>query len=66
MESDYIYTLPSGTELSVEAALGDLSRAVKRLAEFPDADAEGLAADLGHVAELLTLLSGTASEPASS
>lgn len=59
--SDYIHTLPSGTELSVEAALGDLDRATEYLLtqrwNLDDTgDADGLAADLIHVRELLVLL----------
>jgi len=55
--SDYIHTLPSGTELSVEAALGDLSRAIAFLLRCTgDLEADALAADLIHVEELLRLL----------
>lgn len=56
IEHDYIVTLPSGTELSVEAALGDLSRAAGHLLAFHAQNTDGLAADLEHVSELLVLL----------
>lgn len=61
---DEIVTLPSGTELSVEAALGDLSRAAEFLAsedspeDWDGDDPRGLASDLGHIAELLRHLAG--------
>jgi hypothetical protein len=54
--SDTIYMLPSGTELSVEAALGDLSRAIEFLDSGLDEYAAGLVADLLHVKELLVVL----------
>lgn len=56
MEYDEIVTLPSGTELSIEAALGDLSRAVEFLCDGNDPYMNGLGADMEHVAELVELL----------
>jgi hypothetical protein len=55
-EKDTIFTLPSGTELSVEAAQGDLSRAIEFLDSGLDEYAAGLVADLLHVSELLDVL----------
>lgn len=59
MDLDTIVTLPSGTELSIEAALGDLWRVQTLLLRHEPWGDEGLAADVSHIAELLCLL-GTA------
>jgi hypothetical protein len=62
MERDEIVTLPSGTEISVEAALGDLARTREFLAAEYDRslgtaeEANALVADIEHVRELLVLL----------
>ncbi len=63
MSIETIHHLPSGTELSVEAAIGDLSRvseALDRRLGHPAGvtlpDVEGLKSDLSHVVELLEML----------
>ena len=56
MRYDEIVTLPSGTELSIDAARGDLNRAIDYLNEIHDVTADGLACDLEHVKELLVLV----------
>ncbi len=61
IERDEIFDLPSGTELSIEAALGDLERTREFLSELSGSSlresyCEGLIADLTHVEELLQLL----------
>jgi len=53
MTIEDIVTLPSGTELSIEAAIGDIRRVIHILYGI-EADAE--ASDLEHVEELLELL----------
>ncbi len=55
-----IITLPSGTEISVESALGDLTRVQLALREYsPGSDFTAeVDADVEHVRELLTLLAG--------
>lgn len=64
VDHDSVFVLPSGTELDVSSALGDLSRARKLLSSVRDGelqdsqDVEGLISDLSHVAELLVLLAG--------
>ncbi len=50
---DKIHVLPSGTELSVSAALGDLERAREALRDFGD---EGLVSDVDHVIELVRVV----------
>lgn len=59
---DEIVVLPSGTELSVEAALGDLERAELVLLDYGVDDS---ASDLSHVRELLKLLVVPIPEPVS-
>lgn len=63
IERDEVIVLPSGTEISIEAALGDLSRAASLLSEASlrgarggSEDREGSIADLEHVGELIGLL----------
>lgn len=56
MERDAIITLPSGTEISVEAALGDVRRVVAAMAESDSIYWSAEMADLAHVAELIELL----------
>lgn len=60
-ERDAVIVLASGTEISIEAAVGDIKRAMEylsdRLNHSPREEAEeidGYLCDLGHVIELLT------------
>lgn len=58
---DEIILLPSGTELSIEAALGDLERAENFLADpytGSEEEAEGIRSDLIHVRELIQVIAG--------
>jgi hypothetical protein len=50
---DTIITLASGTEITRGAALADLDRAASYLAQFADDDAQGHAADLNAVRDLV-------------
>jgi hypothetical protein len=59
---DEVITLESGTEISIEAARGDLARAIAYIEEVGDVDTIGLVADLHHVGELVELL-GEVLEP---
>ena len=57
---DSIFVLPSGTELSIEAAIGDVERARSTFVDGCDPDeVDAHIADLGHVSELLRMLAGT-------
>lgn len=56
MTDDTIIDLPSGSEISIEAAKGDLERAGAFLADDPSDNAQGFAADLEHVSELIDVL----------
>jgi hypothetical protein len=58
-EYDEVITLPSGTEISIEAAIGDLGKIrADLLSEAVEeyVDWSGEISDLGHVMELLRLL----------
>jgi len=54
MHTDEIVVLPSGTEISIEAAIGDVLRVRDRIVDFTDL--QGEASDLQYVAELLAFL----------
>lgn len=56
IEDDEVIVLNSGTEISIEAALGDLQRAAEVLADGEGGDGDGAASDLHHVGELVRLL----------
>lgn len=59
MDRDTVLLLPSGTEISIAAALGDLHRIRMELlneTEEWDVDFTGEVSDLEHVAELIVLL----------
>lgn len=60
VSDDHIFHLASGTELSVEAARGDLSRVRQYLLETNDIassfNADGLISDMDHVVELIDQL----------
>lgn len=56
MIDDRVYTLPSGTELDVPSALGDIDRAIGHLSTFHASNVDESIADLAHVKELLALL----------
>lgn len=65
MENDEVIVLPSGTEISIEAAIGDVSRVRQHLSDRVNwsimeheqrVDYDGFISDLGHVIELLQVL----------
>lgn len=56
MQNDTIIVLDSGTEISVEAACGDLQRVARYLVQIADDDAQGFAADLNTATDLLNHL----------
>lgn len=53
---DKVISLPSGTEISVDVALGDLARIREYLEEHHNDESSGFVSDLNHVSELLRLL----------